>query len=217
MFTGIVEEIGTIRRVERTSRSARLIVACHTVLDGTKEGDSIAVNGACLTVTQLWKDAFASDATPETMARTAFAQFRTGTPVNLERALRLGGRLGGHFVSGHIDGTGRIVSLTADENAVNVRIAFAPDKMRYILEKGSVAVDGVSLTVTARDGGGFSVSVIPHTGVKTVLLEKRPGEAVNIECDMLGKYVEQLMKPVPERGLTMDALRSFHTGGHYGV
>lgn len=218
MFTGIVEEVGTIRRIGRTSRSAELVIACRTVLEGTREGDSIAVNGACLTVTRLWGDAFAADATPETMARTAFSRLRPGVPVNLERALRAGDRLGGHIVSGHIDGTGKLESVTRDDIAVNLRIAFLPEKMKYILEKGSVAVDGVSLTVTARDSRGFSVSIIPHTGLKTALLEKRPGDPVNIECDILGKYVEQLMQAPKHTGLTMDALRSYQvTGGHYGV
>lgn len=218
MFTGIVEEVGAVRRIERTSRSASLIIACHTVLEGTKEGDSIAVNGACLTVTRLWKNAFSADATPETMARTAFSLFRPGTAVNLERALRVGDRIGGHIVSGHIDGTGKLVSLRRDENAVDIRIDFLPEKMRYILGKGSVAVDGVSLTVTARDERGFSVSVIPHTGMKTALFEKHPGDPVNIECDMLGKYVEQLMEKPEKQGLTMEVLRAYHkTGGHYGL
>lgn len=218
MFTGITEEVGTIRQVSRTSRSATLFIACRTVLEGTREGDSIAVNGACLTVIRLWKDAFAADATPETMARTAFSMLRPGSPVNLERALRVGDRLGGHMVSGHIDGTGKLEAVTRDENAVNLRISFIPEKMRYILEKGSVAVDGISLTVTERDDRGFSVSIIPHTGMKTALLDKHPGDPVNIECDMLGKYVEQLMKKPDAQGLTMDALRSYHvTGGHYGI
>lgn len=128
MFTGITEEVGTIRQISRTSRSATLFIACRTVLEGTREGDSIAVNGACLTVTRLWKDAFAADATPETMARTAFSMLHPGSPVNLERALRVGDRLGGHMVSGHIDGTGKLEVVTRDENAVNLRISFIPEK-----------------------------------------------------------------------------------------
>lgn len=218
MFTGIVEEIGTIRSMEWSSRSVRLTVACHRVLDGTKEGDSIAVNGACLTVTRLERGAFSADVMPETVKRTSFSLFRIGSPVNLERALRLGDRLGGHIVSGHIDGTGTIAAMRREDIAVAVRISFAPEKMRYILEKGSVAVDGVSLTVTERDQGGFSVGIIPHTGGHSILLARHVGDPVNIECDMLGKYVEQLMTVPKEPSLTMDTLRSYHiTGGRYGV
>lgn len=218
MFTGIIEEIGTIRRIERNSRSAVLVIGCRSVLEGTTEGDSIAVNGACLTVTRLCGDAFCADVMPETLKRTSFSLFRVGSPVNLERALRLGDRLGGHMVSGHIDGTGRILSKQLDGNAVNIKISFITEKMKYILEKGSVAIDGISLTVIARNLEGFSVAVIPHTGEHSILLGKHVGDPVNIECDMLGKYVEQLMTAPSEKQLTMDTLRSCHlTGGHYGL
>lgn len=203
MFTGIIEEVGTIRSIRRGSRSAVLSIGCHSVLDGTKVGDSIAVNGTCLTVTEMGKDWFSADATPETVARTSLSILHTGSPVNLERALRVGDRLGGHIVSGHVDGTGRIVSAASDENAVNVAISCGPELIRYILLKGSVAVDGVSLTVTQRDSRGFSVSIIPHTGNETILLTKQRGDPVNIECDVVGKYIEQLMEK-PQSGVSMD-------------
>lgn len=203
MFTGIIEEVGTIRSIRRGSRSAVLSIGCHGVLDGTKVGDSIAVNGTCLTVTAMGKDWFSADATPETVSRTSLSILRAGSPVNLERALRVGDRLGGHIVSGHVDGTGRIVSAASDENAVNVAISCGPELIRYILLKGSVAVDGVSLTVTQRDSRGFSVSIIPHTGNETILLAKQRGDPVNIECDVVGKYIEQLMEK-PQSGVSMD-------------
>lgn len=203
MFTGIIEEVGTIRSIRRGSRSAVLSIGCHIVLDGTKVGDSIAVNGTCLTVTEMGKDWFSADATPETVSRTSLSILHTGSPVNLERALRVGDRLGGHIVSGHVDGTGRIVSAASDENAVNVAISCGPELIRYILLKGSVAVDGVSLTVTQRDSRGFSVSIIPHTGNETILLTKQRGDPVNIECDVVGKYIEQLMEK-PQSGVSMD-------------
>ena len=218
MFTGIVEEIGRVQRIERNGRSAALTIDCELVLDGTKIGDSIAVNGTCLTVTRLSGRSFAADVTPETLSRTAFSILQAGSPVNLERALRLGDRVGGHLVSGHIDGTGKVLSAVHDGNAVNLQIAVDPNKMKYILEKGSIAVDGVSLTVAGRERDRFSVSVIPHTGTQTTLLNRRPGDPVNLEFDMLGKYVEQFLKFEARSELTMDTLRAFQSGGgHYGI
>ena len=217
MFTGIVEETGTIAGIHKQSHSERLTIRCHKVLEGTKIGDSIAVNGTCLTVTALTKDTFDADATPETMRRTAFSLFRPGSPVNLERALRLGARLGGHIMLGHVDGTGKIISMEKVENSVSIRISTDRKWMRYIIEKGSVAVDGISLTVAERDKDSFSIALIPHTGLTTTLLTKKPGEIVNIECDYLGKYVEQLMKPAETGNLTMSMLETLGQGGHYGV
>lgn len=207
MFTGIIEEVGTLSAVTWGHRSCALRIRCGKVLEDARLGDSIAVNGICLTVTAKGKDWFTADATPETMKRTALSEMKTGDPVNLERPLPVGGRLGGHIVAGHVDATGRLETMTRDENAVNLTISFAPDKMKYILEKGSVAVDGVSLTVTKRDGRSFSVSLIPHTGQETTLLQKKPGALVNIECDCIGKYVEQLMGEKASSGVTMDLLR----------
>lgn len=217
MFTGIVEEIGHIHHISKTSRAEKLVISCEKVLEGTKIGDSIAVNGTCLTVTAMDGTSFSADVTPETMRRTAFSLFRPGTPVNLERALRLGDRLGGHIMMGHVDGTGRILSMKKDDNAVNISISTDRKWMRYIIEKGSVAVDGISLTVAGRTEKSFSIALIPHTGSETALLLKHPGDLVNLECDYLGKYVEQLLKEGPTEGLTKGMLETLGHGGHYGL
>lgn len=217
MFTGIVEEIGHIRHISKAGRAEKLVISCHRVLEGTKIGDSIAVNGTCLTVTAMDSRSFTADVTPETMRRTAFSLFRPDTPVNLERALRLSDRLGGHIMMGHVDGTGRILSMEKDDNAVNISISIDRKWMRYIIEKGSVAVDGISLTVAERTDQSFSIALIPHTGSETALLWKHPGDLVNIECDYLGKYVEQLLKEGPKEGLTMGMLETLGHGGHYGL
>ena len=217
MFTGIVEEIGRIHHISKTSRAEKLVISCEKVLEGTKIGDSIAVNGTCLTVTAMDGTSFSADVTPETMRRTAFSLFRPGTPVNLERALRLGDRLGGHIMMGHVDGTGRILSMKKDDNAVNISISTDRKWMRYIIEKVSVAVDGISLTVAGRTEKSFSIALIPHTGSETALLLKHPGDLVNLECDYLGKYVEQLLKEGPTEGLTMGMLETLGHGGHYGL
>lgn len=217
MFTGIVEEIGHIHHISKTSRAEKLVISCEKVLEGTKIGDSIAVNGTCLTVTAMDGTSFSADVTPETMTRTAFSLFRPGTPVNLERAIRLGDRLGGHIMMGHVDGTGRILSMKKDDNAVNISISTDRKWMRYIIEKGSVAVDGISLTVAGRTEKSFSIALIPHTGSETALLLKHPGDLVNLECDYLGKYVEQLLKGGPTEGLTMGMLETLGHGGHYGL
>lgn len=217
MFTGIVEEIGRIHHISKTSRAEKLVISCEKVLEGTKIGDSIAVNGTCLTVTAMDGTSFSADVMPETMRRTAFSLFRPGTPVNLERALRLGDRLGGHIMMGHVDGTGRILSMKKDDNAVNISISTDRKWMRYIIEKGSVAVDGISLTVAGRTEKSFSIALIPHTGSETALLLKHPGDLVNLECDYLGKYVEQLLKEGPTEGLTMGMLETLGHGGHYGL
>lgn len=217
MFTGIVEEIGHIHHISKTSRAEKLVISCEKVLEGTKIGDSIAVNGTCLTVTAMDGTSFSADVTPETMRRTAFSLFRPGTLVNLERALRLGDRLGGHIMMGHVDGTGRILSMKKDDNAVNISISTDRKWMRYIIEKGSVAVDGISLTVAGRTEKSFSIALIPHTGSETALFLKHPGDLVNLECDYLGKYVEQLLKEGPTEGLTMGMLETLGHGGHYGL
>lgn len=217
MFTGIVEEIGRIHHISKTNRAEKLVISCEKVLEGTKIGDSIAVNGTCLTVTAMDGTSFSADVTPETMRRTAFSLFRPGTPVNLERALRLGDRLGGHIMMGHVDGTGRILSMKKDDNAVNISISTDRKWMRYIIEKGSVAVDGISLTVAGRTEKSFSIALIPHTGSETALLLKHPGDLVNLECDYLGKYVEQLLKEGPTEGLTMGMLETLGHGGYYGL
>lgn len=195
MFTGIVEEMGHLKTREGTSKGANLIITAQKVLEGLKSGDSIAVNGVCLTATAYDRTSFTAQVMPETLRKTDLLDLAPGQAVNLERALALGGRLGGHLVSGHIDGTGRLAWRRHEGNALLLYISTEPAVMRYIIPKGSVAVDGVSLTVTAADQSGFRVSLIPHTAALTTLSRKNPGERVNLEADMIGKYVERLLKP----------------------
>lgn len=217
MFTGIIEELGTVKSIISGGNYLTLRISCEKVLEDTKIGDSIAVNGTCLTVTQMDDQSFEAEVTPETMRRTSFSILRPGSRVNLERALRLGDRLGGHMVSGHVDCTGKIISAVKEGNAVNITCSVPQHYMKYILEKGSVAVDGISLTVARRDNSGFTVALIPHTGEVTTLLTKHRGDPVNIECDCVGKYIEQLMNAPKEEGLTMEKLRAYgYGGGHYG-
>ena len=180
-------------------------------------GDSIAVNGACLTVTGLTSSSFTCDVTPETMRRTAFSLFREGTSVNLERALRLCDRLGGHIMLGHVDDQGRIISVVREGNSQKISFSLSPKYEKYILEKGSVAIDGISLTVAEKKGNQFTVSLIPHTGEETILLKKRTGEPVNIEYDYLGKYVEQFVHEKSGDSLNADTLKSLLAGGTYGI
>lgn len=212
MFTGIIEEIGTVRRIERGAAGARLTIAAKTVLEGTKLGDSIATNGVCLTVVSLTADSFSADVMAESLRRSSLGALQSGSPVNLERAMPLNGRFGGHIVSGHIDGTGTVASQRREDNAVWVTVHAPAALLRYIVEKGSIAIDGVSLTVAAVDQTSFAVSIIPHTGAETILLSKKPGETVNLECDVIGKYVEKLLTPyAPDQkakpsGITMEFL-----------
>ena len=210
MFTGIVEETGKIRSAQTEGTSGRLDIEADIVIEGTKIGDSIAVNGVCLTVVELGTDGFTADVMPETAERSSLGKCRPGDKVNLERAMAADGRFGGHIVSGHIDGTGRIESLEDDGIAVWVSIRAEKALLKYIVEKGSVAIDGISLTVAYVDGDRFKVSVIPHTGEATMLLEKKPGDTVNLENDIIGKYVDKLMHFRDETGeeseITMDFL-----------
>ena len=195
MFTGIIEEVGRIRAIRRGRHSAVLSIAAHTVLDDLKTGDSVAVNGVCLTATGQDEGGFLADVMHETLDRSALGALTVGSRVNLERAMPLNGRFGGHIVSGHIDGTGRVLTVRPDDNAVWYTIAAAPELLRYIVEKGSITIDGISLTVAAVEADRFSVSLIPHTAAVTTLGEKRAGSIVNLETDILGKYVEKLLQP----------------------
>ena len=217
MFTGIVEEIGTIKTIQKYGHSSRLCISCHYVLENTKIGDSIAVNGACLTVTSIDNDCFCADVTSETMKRTAFSLFRSGTKVNLERALTLSARLGGHIVLGHVDGVGKIVLRKKEENAVIISFQTNQKYKKYLVEKGSVAIDGVSLTIAEKKENIFTIALIPHTGKETILLNKNVGDVVNMEYDYIGKYIEQLMNKSTESSLTMEDLEKYNLGGHYGV
>lgn len=214
MFTGIIEEIGKIKEVQWGSHSARLQIEASRVLEDVKVGDSIAVNGICLTVTEHTMQNFYVDVMPETMQRTNLGTLQTSSPVNLERALRLSDRLGGHLVSGHIDGTGRISQMRTDENAVWITISAQAALLKYIVLKGSVAIDGISLTVAGISLSDFQVSVIPHTGQITTLLQRQLGDVLNIECDITAKYIEKLLKPgndesdmTDKTGLSMDYLK----------
>lgn len=216
MFTGIVEEIGTIQNIRREGESSRLQISCHTVLEGTRIGDSISVSGACLTVTDLESSAFWADITPETMRRTSLSLAKSGSRVNLERAMRPMDRMGGHIVLGHVDTTGQLRDKKKNGNSVEITIHAGSRWMRYIVDKGSVAVEGISLTVAQRSDLDFMISLIPHTGAETALLLKKPGDPVNIECDYLGKLVEQLMHTDPAEGVTMSALRTLG-GNRYGI
>ena len=193
MFTGIIEEIGIIRNIVKGSRSIKLTITAKKVLENTNLGDSIAVNGVCLTVTALGKDGFTADVMPESMSKTNMSRLKPGDRVNLERALTLSSRLGGHIVSGHIDGVGDIINMEKDDNAVRVTLTSVPKVMKYIVSEGSVALDGVSLTVAHLGDNDFTVSLIPHTAQVTTLLDKKVGDKLNIENDGVGKYVERLL------------------------
>lgn len=198
MFTGIVEEVGTVRHVVSGQISGEISIKARTVLGGTKIGDSIAVNGCCLTVIALSDDGFVADVMPETLRRTNLGRLRNGDPVDLERAMAADGRFGGHIVSGHIDGTGQIVSMKQEGNAVWVRIQASTDILNLIVEKGSITIDGISLTVATVSNQDFQVSIIPHTGSETILLRKHAGDMVNLENDIVGKYIQKLMHPARE-------------------
>lgn len=217
MFTGIIEEIGYVRHVISGSVSGQIQIGAAKVLEGTKIGDSIAVNGVCLTVTRLFQNGFTADVMPETLRRTNLGKLGSGDPVNLERAMAADGRFGGHIVSGHIDGTGTITGMQPEGNAILVTIKTSHEIMKLIVEKGSVAIDGISLTVASLGENCFRVSVIPHTGEETILLKKRVGQDVNLENDIIGKYVQKLMgwanragedetKNSPESRITMEFL-----------
>ena len=204
MFTGIVEEMGTIRAVRRGRSSSVLSIGASMVLSDLKIGDSVAVNGVCLTATGKDDGGFTADVMHETLDRSSLGSLTAGSHVNLERAMAADGRFGGHIVSGHIDGTGTVVSVRRDDIAVWYTIRTTPQLMRYIVEKGSIAIDGISLTVAAVETDRFSVSIIPHTVQETTLGEKRPGATVNLENDIIGKYVEKLMQK--DGGMTPEFL-----------
>lgn len=216
MFTGIIEEIGRVRCVTIAGSSGKTAISASKVLEKTKIGDSIAVNGVCLTVISIEKDGFTADIMAETVRRSNLGRLGPGDQVNLERAMAADGRFGGHLVSGHIDGTGTVRSMKKEENAIWVTIETTPKILRLIIEKGSVCIDGISLTVAQVGKGFFQVSIIPHTGAETTLLKKHDGDVVNLENDMVGKYIDHLLKqqePVaPEEepgGMTMEFLREF--------
>ncbi|MBI4857678.1 MAG: riboflavin synthase [Acetobacterium woodii] len=215
MFTGIIEEVGKITAVVRGQRSSQLWVQGAVIMDDLKLGDSVAVNGVCLTVSQLSGNKWMADVMSETLRRSNLGDLKGGSAVNLERAMPANGRFGGHMVAGHIDGTGHIIQITKDDNAVIFEIEASQQILRYIIKKGSIAIDGISLTVVDMTANSFKVSVIPHTVKQTILGVKKAGDPVNLENDLVGKYIERLLlNPAPKTdrnqekssGLTIDFL-----------
>jgi riboflavin synthase len=197
MFTGIVEELGTISSMTQSGEAMKLTISAKQILSDVKLGDSIAVNGICLTVTTFTTTSFTVDAMPETMKATSLRMLKPSAKVNLERAMAANGRFGGHFVTGHIDGIGTILTKKQHYNAIYYKIAISDELLRYCLHKGSVAVDGTSLTIFDIDESSITISLIPHTVSESIIGEKKAGDIVNIECDMIGKYIERFIsKPV---------------------
>lgn len=214
MFTGIIEEIGHVKAIKKGVSSAILTISAQKVLDNTQIGDSIAVNGVCLTVTSMGKTTFDADVMPETLNRSGLGSLKAGSSVNLERAMAADGRFGGHIVSGHIDGTGKVLDIRENDNAVWYTIGTDNKILRYIVEKGSIAIDGISLTVASVSKDSFKVSIIPHTRKATTLAERKTGDTVNLENDIIGKYIERFMscpedsndKPEKGQGITKEFL-----------
>jgi riboflavin synthase len=211
MFTGLIEEIGEIKSIEKGAKSARITIKAERILEGIKLGDSVSTNGVCLTVTEFNKSNFSVDVMAETIRSSNLGKLKPGSKVNLERALKLGDRLGGHMVSGHIDGIGTIIDFYKEENAIWVSVETTVDILKYIVHKGSITIDGISLTVAYVDENIFKVSIIPHTKDETTLLIKKIGDEVNLESDMMAKYVEKLLKygeaPKEKKSIGMDFLQ----------
>jgi len=195
VFTGLVEEVGTVAAVTPGDGGARVVITAPLVADGLGLGDSVAVDGACLTAVEVGPGRFAVDAVAETLRRTCLGDRRAGDPVNLERAMAAGGRFGGHIVQGHVDGTGVVAAAEPEGGSVLLRVEAGPEVMRYVVEKGSITVDGVSLTVARRDGAGLTIALIPHTMSATTLGPAAVGRRVNLEVDLVAKYVEALTRP----------------------
>lgn len=209
MFTGIVEEMGVLKSIRKGAHSAILEIQAKVVLEDIHLGDSIAVNGVCLTVTDMTDSTFSADVMHETMRRSSFSTIKSGSQVNLERAMQVGGRLGGHIVSGHIDGIGHVARIATDGIARVITISIPKDMEPFIVEKGSITIDGISLTVVSVGSSQFSVSIIPHTMANTTLMDKHPGAIVNLETDVIGKYVHSFTVGHPSSassGLTMEKL-----------
>jgi riboflavin synthase len=194
MFTGLVEGIGAIREIQRIREEMKLIILPQFDMSDSRVGDSIAVNGVCLSITGIQGGAFSMDVSGETMSRSTMGQLKPGDEVNLERALRLGDRLGGHLVSGHVDGVGKILKMGQKEKSWLLRIGIDGALARYTIEKGSIAVEGISLTINDCQDIYFEVNIVPHTARQTTILKKRVGDLVNLETDMIGKYVEKFFR-----------------------
>jgi len=195
MFTGLVEEMGTVRERVPSAAGARMVIGCDVVREGLAIGDSVSVNGACLTVVEMTADSFAVDCVEETLRRTSVGDREAGDQVNLERAMLMGARLGGHIVQGHVDGTGTVRGITAEGDGILMSVACPDEVLRYVVEKGSITVDGVSLTVASREPDGFTIALIPHTMQATTLGPDAVGRRVNLEADVVAKYVEALVRP----------------------
>ena len=193
MFTGIIEELGSVRSIEERGENARIVIDARVVTEGTNHGDSIAVNGVCLTALDIHDDSFAADVSRETLVRSTLGSLKPGTPVNLERAVTPATRLGGHMVQGHVDATGKFVSVEDHGDSWTVRFAFPPEIARYLVFKGSVAVEGISLTIANLGENYFEIAIIPKTWEVTNLSHLKPGDGVNLEVDVIGKYVERLL------------------------
>jgi len=193
MFTGIIEELGSVRSIEERGENARIVIAAKTVTEGTNHGDSIAVNGVCLTALDIHADSFAADVSRETLQRSTLGSLKPGTPVNLERAVTPATRLGGHMVQGHVDARGEFVSVENHGESWTLRIAYPPEIARYLVFKGSVAVEGISLTIANLTEDYFEIAIIPKTWEVTNLSHLKPGDGVNLEVDVIGKYVERLL------------------------
>ncbi len=206
MFTGIIEEKGSIEHITYGSKSCRLKIRADRIFDDLKIGDSVAVNGVCLTACEITKPYFTADVMAETMRKTGIGTLAKGSSVNLERAMQLGGRFGGHIVSGHIDGTGTIINMVREDNAVLITISASSEILEYVVMKGSITLDGISLTVADVRNDRFTVSVIPHTAKETTILDHITGDSINIECDVIGKYVKQFTAKT-QSGITMDFLK----------
>jgi riboflavin synthase len=216
VFTGIIEELGRVRGVERRGEGVRVTVEARVVTEGTREGDSISVNGVCLTALDVRPDSFAADGSRETLQRSTLGRLRAGSVVNLERAVTPSTRLGGHIVQGHVDARGRFLSADEHGGSWTIRIGYPPEIARYLVFKGSVAVEGISLTVAALGEEHFEVAVIPKTWAVTNLSALRPGDPVNLEADIIAKYVERMMTTRvagPDSGLTFERLAQLGYGG----
>jgi riboflavin synthase len=207
MFTGIIEEMGSVKALRREAGTARLTISASKVLGSTALGDSICVNGVCLTVVDMGRSEFSADVATETLKVTDLGELQSGQKVNLERALQLSARIGGHLVTGHVDAVGRIREKRSEGNSWRVFIEAPETALRYIIKKGSVAVDGISLTVADVDITGFSIAMIPHTAKLTTLGFKSAGDSVNLETDIIGKYVERLLSGRVEGGLNLEFLK----------
>jgi riboflavin synthase len=218
VFTGIIEELGRVRSVEGRGEGARIVIEARTVTEGSQEGDSIAVNGVCLTALDLRADSFAADCSRETLERSTLGRLRSGSAVNLERAVTPSTRLGGHIVQGHVDGRGKFLGAAEQGGSWTVRIEYPPEVARYLVFKGSVSVEGISLTIAELSEESFAIAVIPKTWEVTNFSHLRPGDEVNLEVDIIAKYVERILSfstaPVPQirSGLTAEKLTTLGYG-----